>query len=62
MEVKLYVGNLSYQTTEDQLRDLFGHQRLREGKYTAGQIDAEPPREFPADSGQQLFDDMSSHT
>ena len=22
------------------LRDLFGHQRLREGKYTAGQIDA----------------------
>ena len=21
------------------LRDLFGHQRLREGKYTAGQID-----------------------
>ncbi len=24
MESKLYVGNLSYQTTEDQLRDLFG--------------------------------------
>ncbi len=23
------------------LRDLFGHQRLREGKYTAGQIDAQ---------------------
>ena len=22
------------------LRDIFGHQRLREGKYTAGQIDA----------------------
>jgi hypothetical protein len=22
------------------LRDLFGHQRLKEGKYTAGQIDA----------------------
>jgi hypothetical protein len=22
------------------LRDMFGHQRLREGKYTAGQIDA----------------------
>jgi hypothetical protein len=22
------------------LQDLFGHQRLREGKYTAGQIDA----------------------
>ena len=25
---------------ETHLRDLFGHQRLREGKYTAGQIDA----------------------
>ena len=23
MEAKLYVGNLSYQTTEDELRDLF---------------------------------------
>jgi hypothetical protein len=23
------------------LRDVFGHQRLREGKYTAGQIDAQ---------------------
>jgi hypothetical protein len=29
------------QTSElTRLRDLFGHQRLREGKYTAGQIDA----------------------
>ena len=25
---------------ETHLRDLFGHQRLQEGKYTAGQIDA----------------------
>jgi regulator of RNase E activity RraA len=31
------------------LRDLFGHQRLREGKYTAGQIDAGWPAAIEAD-------------
>jgi len=31
------------------LRDAFGHQRLREGKYTAGQIDAEWSKPIEAD-------------
>lgn len=31
------------------LRDLFGHQRLREGKYTAGQIDTSWPPPIEAD-------------
>jgi regulator of RNase E activity RraA len=31
------------------LRDLFGHQRLREGKYTAGQIDTGWPAPIEAD-------------
>jgi hypothetical protein len=31
------------------LRDLFGHQRLREGKYTAGQIDAGWPAAIEED-------------
>jgi regulator of RNase E activity RraA len=31
------------------LRDLFGHQRLREGKYTAGQIDAAWPQVIEED-------------
>jgi hypothetical protein len=31
------------------LRDLFGHQRLREQKYTAGQIDRDWTSEIEAD-------------
>ncbi len=31
------------------LRDLFGHQRLREGRYTAGQIDAAWSAQIEAD-------------
>jgi regulator of RNase E activity RraA len=38
------------QTSElTRLRDLFGHQRLREGKYTAGQIDAAWPADIEVD-------------
>ena len=36
------------------LRDLFGHQRLREGKYTAGQIDAKWSDEIEKDFSQWL--------
>jgi regulator of RNase E activity RraA len=36
------------------LRDLFGHQRLREGKYTAGQIDAKWSDEIERDFSQWL--------
>lgn len=36
------------------LRDLFGHQRLREGKYTAGQIDAKWTDEIEKDFSQWL--------
>ncbi len=38
------------------LRDLFGHQRLREGKYTAGQIDARWSDEIEKDFSQWLND------
>lgn len=38
------------------LRDLFGHQRLREGKYTAGQIDARWSEEIEKDFSQWLND------
>jgi regulator of RNase E activity RraA len=37
-----------------QLRDLFGHQRLREGKYTAGQIDTRWAAEIERDFWQWL--------
>jgi regulator of RNase E activity RraA len=37
-----------------QLRDLFGHQRLREGKYTAGQIDTRWAAEIEGDFWQWL--------
>jgi len=37
-----------------QLRDLFGHQRLREGKYTAGQIDTRWAPEIERDFSQWL--------
>ena len=37
-----------------QLRDLFGHQRLREGKYTAGQIDTRWAAEIERDFSQWL--------
>lgn len=36
------------------LRDLFGHQRLREGKYTAGQIDTRWTAEIERDFSQWL--------
>jgi len=40
------------------LRDLFGHQRLREGKYTAGQIDARWSDEIERDFSEWLKDHM----
>ena len=36
------------------LRDKFGHQRLREGKYTPGQIDAQWTKEIEDDFIQWL--------
>jgi len=41
-----------------QLRDQFGHQRLREGKYTAGQIDARWTDPIEADFTQWLRDNI----
>lgn len=41
------------------LRDMFGHQRLREGKYTAGQIDARWSDEIEKDFSKWLNDHMS---
>jgi len=38
------------------LRDLFGHQRLREGKYTAGQIDSRWTEEIEKDFSKWLND------
>jgi regulator of RNase E activity RraA len=38
------------------LRDMFGHQRLREGKYTAGQIDARWSDEIEKDFSRWLND------
>lgn len=38
------------------LRDMFGHQRLREGKYTAGQIDTRWSDEIEKDFSQWLND------
>ncbi|HEX5152515.1 MAG TPA: RraA family protein [Parafilimonas sp.] len=40
------------------LRDMFGHQRLREGKYTAGQIDARWTDEIEKDFSKWLNDHM----
>jgi regulator of RNase E activity RraA len=40
------------------LRDLFGHQRLREGKYTAGQIDAGWPAAIEEDFTGWLRDNI----
>ncbi len=40
------------------LRDLFGHQRLREGKYTAGQIDAAWTAPIEADFKQWLRENI----
>ena len=37
------------QSERTHLRDTFGHQRLNEGKYTAGQIDREWTPEIEAD-------------
>jgi regulator of RNase E activity RraA len=41
------------------LRDLFGHQRLREGKYTAGQIDAKWSDEIEKDFSKWLNDHIN---
>jgi regulator of RNase E activity RraA len=41
------------------LRDLFGHQRLREGKYTAGQIDAKWTDEIEKDFSRWLNDHIN---
>lgn len=41
------------------LRDLFGHQRLREGKYTAGQIDARWSDEIERDFSRWLNDHIN---
>ena len=40
------------------LRDTFGHQRLREQKYTAGQIDREWTPEIEADFRQWMKDNI----
>lgn len=41
------------------LRDMFGHQRLREGKYTAGQIDARWTNEIEKDFSKWLNDHIN---
>src|SRR5678810_199259 len=41
------------------LRDMFGHQRLREGKYTAGQIDARWSDEIEKDFSKWLNDHIN---
>jgi len=41
------------------LRDLFGHQRLKEGKYTAGQIDARWTDDIEKDFSQWLNDHIN---
>ncbi|MBX3240922.1 MAG: RraA family protein [Chitinophagaceae bacterium] len=41
------------------LRDMFGHQRLREGKYTAGQIDARWSEEIEKDFSKWLNDHIN---
>src|SRR5215218_6487355 len=41
------------------LRDMFGHQRLREGKYTAGQIDTKWSDEVEKDFSKWLNDHMN---
>jgi hypothetical protein len=38
------------------LRDMFGHQRLKEGKYTSGQIDTRWSDEIERDFSQWLRD------
>jgi hypothetical protein len=40
------------------LRDLFGHQRLREGKYSAGQIDSRWTDEIENDFSKWLNDHL----
>ena len=41
------------------LRDMFGHQRLREGRYTAGQIDAKWSEEIEKDFSKWLNDHIN---
>jgi hypothetical protein len=40
------------------LRDMFGHQRLKEGKYTSGQIDTRWTDDIERDFSQWLRDHM----
>lgn len=42
------------------LRDRFGHQRLREGKYTPGQIDTRWTEEIERDFSQWLEENMET--
>jgi hypothetical protein len=41
------------------LRDMFGHQRLREGKYTAGQIDSKWTDDIERDFSKWLNDHIN---
>jgi hypothetical protein len=41
------------------LRDMFGHQRLREGTYTAGQIDAKWSDDIEKDFSKWLNDHIN---
>jgi hypothetical protein len=41
------------------LRDMFGHQRLKEGKYTAGQIDSRWSDEIEKDFSKWLHDHIN---
>lgn len=50
--------NVAQYSEITQLRDHFGHQRLREGKYTAGQIDARWSDPIEADFTQWLRDNI----
>src|SRR6476620_835902 len=55
-----HLAELVVKTSEIvRLRDLFGHQRLREGKYTAGQIDARWSDDIERDFSKWLNDHIN---
>jgi regulator of RNase E activity RraA len=55
-----HLAELVVKTSEIvRLRDLFGHQRLREGKYTAGQIDARWTDDIEKDFSKWLNDHIN---
>jgi len=55
-----HLAELVVKTSEIvRLRDLFGHQRLREGKYTAGQIDARWSDDIEKDFSKWLNDHIN---